>query len=307
MMQTTMMKPTLNLKTNPLPNSNRVIFDKRRAHYPRQVAGNVVMRWIYHRIHVKKQDCVVAVCGDTGRGKTNVATALAERFGMTRSGKQYFRLGEVPEKITPENFDKVLPDVCYGMRQLNSFWKRMAILEDHRPNSTVGRPVVVEEAQIQLNSRNFRSKSNMDTLSQILTGRTYGNLYLFTWPRFNRIDSQIRELFHVRLDLGEPDRERTLFKFKARLLPDNHQYPYGIYFRERIAGGYSIKKDGWFYMTPPSRPYFDAVALKGRFWKAGLRKGLVDRKTGDYVEELPPKPPRKIGPKPIPRNVTVDI
>lgn len=297
-----MTKQILSSTTN--PQQNRVLFEQKRVRYPRHVASNVLMRWIYHRIYLKKQDCVVAVCGDTGRGKTNVATALAERFGLTAYGKQYFQLGEPHDKITHENFDRVVPDVTYGMRQLNSFWKRMAILDEKRPGSTVGRPVVVEEAQVYLNSRNFRSKPNMDTLSQILTGRTYGNLYLFTWPRFNRIDSQLRELFHVRIDLGEPDRENSLFKFKAKLLPDNSMFPYGIYFREKMPGGYSVKKDGWFYMPPPTRKYFDAVQAKGRFWKAGLRKGLVNRTTGDYVEELPEPPPKE---PIIKRHITVDV
>lgn len=296
------MKRTFHLKTT--PQNNRVLFDQKRVHYPRHISSNVVMRWIYHRIYVKRQDCVVAVCGDTGRGKTNVATAIAERFGLTAYGKQHFPLGESALNINHKNFDRVLPDVCYGMRQLNLFWKRMALLDDKRSGATVGRPVVIEEAQVYLNSRNFRSKPNMDTLSQILTGRTYGNLYLFTWPRFNRIDSQLRELFHVRIDLGEPDRVNSLFKFKAKLLPDNSMFPYGIFFREKMPGGYSVKKDGWFYMTPPTKKYFDAVALKGHFWKSGLRKGLVNRTTGDYVDELPEPPPKE---PIIKRHVTVDM
>lgn len=282
---------TLNSKTSPQP--NRVIFEQKRVHYPPHIASNVVMRWIYHRIHHNRQDCLVAVCGKTGRGKTNVATAIAERFGLSAYGKQRFPLGRQVDKLTHENVDDYLPNVTYGMRQLNGFWKRMAAMEEKRVGSTVGIPVVPEEAQVYLNSRNFRSKSNMDTLAQILTGRTYGNLYLFTWPKFNRIDSQIRELFHVRLDLGQPDYERSLFRFKARLLPDNDQYPYGIYFREKIKGGYSVKKDGYYYMPPPSIPYYNAVAAKGKFWKTGIRKGLVDRKTGDYVDELP-EPEKKV-------------
>ena len=269
------------------------LFENKNA-FPAHIRHNVVLRYIYDKVHHKGEDCLVAVCGPTGRGKTAVAGYLSELLDCTFNGTSLFPLmsknmrgkfNPMEDTIKDIQFNDILPNVCYGMGQIRRFWKRMALLADKNERLTRGRSIIVEEAQNYLNSRSFRSSTNMEALRQLLTGREFGNIYFFTYPNFKRIDSQIKELIHLRINLGPKNTKENYFQFRAVLNADMEKYPNGVNFRSSRGKFHTYTMDKYTKCPPPSKELFRLLREKGRFWKNAMRKGQIDKDTGDYLTE----------------------
>jgi len=267
--------------------------------YPKELGNNYALKEIYARTYFEEQDCLVAVVGDTGSGKTNFAVSCAERLSITPDG-HYPRFKSITKNrvplldnysdfnITPKNFNYVVPDLCYGTSQLKDFWNRMNNLAEKNIRYCYGRPAVIEEAQNTINSRTYYGKSNMESLRNFLTGRVFQNIYFLTYPSFNDIDKQIRKLLHFRVDMLQPDRKNRFFNFRFKKLKDVERNEYGNYLIDR-----SYKVDDFFTIPKKenapisirsaSPSVYQLTRLKGIFWKKAVRSGHIDPRNGDYV------------------------
>lgn len=261
----------------------RAKINRERTGMPRNIRRNSILKWVWKKTYYENQDCIIAVCAKgakTGVGKTIVAGFLVEELDVSRSGKMLFPL--LTKEGDPNNFEHILPTVCYGMKQLRRFWRVMARFSE-KGKRTKGRPCIVEEAQVYLNSRDYHSQKNMDTLKQFVSGRAFNNIYFLTYPSYNRIDTQIRERVHLLIEVYPPLAEQGLSRWKAMIL--DHQGegkpPIRRYLRA-IEDGRIVRKDGFFYSPLPSKPMFELLQKKERMWKLAMRQGKVNT-DGDIV------------------------
>lgn len=258
----------------PIVSLNRPVLKPRLNRIPKHM-HNIVERFGWSKVRVKGQDLIVAICGGRGTGKTNTAGYLAETWDSTGHGYSRFPLYR-KGGLTP--MDNMIPSVCYSTDQLNEFWKWQSYLfEKHGSKATMGRVCIVEEAQNLFNSREYYSRKNLHILKNFLTGRSFGNIYILTYPSFERIDSQIKELVDLRIDMGSPDFERGQFRWKAKKLFVLWNGDIGgTFFRERI-NGKSYVRDDFYYTPPPSKELYDLLKLKGDAFKLAVREGRVTR------------------------------
>lgn len=262
------------LEYRPISSLNRPKMKKINKTIPKHM-HNIVERYGWVKVRLNGQDLIIAICGGRGTGKTNTAGYLGEIWDSTPGGMSRFPLFR---KGGETEMDNRIPSVCYGTNQLNEFWKWQSYLfQKYGPKATMGRVCIVEEAQNLFNSREYYSRKNMNILKNFLTGRSFGNIYILTYPSFERIDGQIKELVDLRIDMAKPDFDRGLFCWKAKKLYTMHNGKIGSqYFRERI-GKKSFVRDGFYYSPPASKELYESLKWKGDQFKLAVREGRITK------------------------------
>lgn len=256
---------------------------------PKHLRKNALARYIYQKVYVKGEDCLIAVCGKRGYGKTNTAAFLAERIDCTPRGLSRFPLRK--KVAVPGDFDAILPSVSYGMKSLFGFWGHMNFLKS-KGDSTKGRVCIVEEAQNLFNSREYNSRKNMEALKNFLTGRTFGNIYFFTYPVFERVDIQIRELFDVLIQMQQKDTKEGFFRWKAYKLRHLGKGEYHLrFFKDYINGKKHVFAKP-FRTRPPSNELMELLKIKGDLWKQAVREKRIS-KDGNIIMPGQPEEPKK--------------
>ncbi len=223
---------------------------------PPEVRKAPFLYWAHRKIHYHEEDCLVAVVGKTGYGKSTLALRFAEALDRDASGQTRF------------NIDHVI----YGMKEFQK------MLSQKHP---IGSAFVLEEPQTFLNSRDSMTRKNINALRLFSTGRVFRNYIFLTYPKFNRIDKQIRELLHAVVEVQRPDREQGVSNYVPYLLDSNDSGEiYRWKFRVRQPDSVNPtafkerRVDLWKDILP-SQTIRDAYETKSVEWKEGIRKGLV--------------------------------
>ena len=223
---------------------------------PPEIRKSPFLYWAWRKIHYHQEDCLVAICGKTGYGKSTLALRFAEVLDRDTNGATRFNVNKV----------------VYGMKEFQN------ILSQKHP---IGSAFVLEEPQTFLNSRDSMTRKNISALRLFSTGRVFRNYIFLTYPKFSRIDKQIRELLHAVIDMERPDRENGISNYVPFLLDQNDAGEvYKWKFRIRQPDpvnpqSYKERRiDGWKEILP-SKAIREAYDAKAYAWKEGIRKGLV--------------------------------
>ena len=238
---------------------------------PPEIRKSPFLYWAWRKIHYHQEDCLVAICGKTGYGKSTLALRFAEVLDRDTNGQTRFHIGKV----------------VYGMKEFQ------AILSQKHP---IGSAFVLEEPQTFLNSRDSMTRKNISALRLFSTGRVFRNYIFLTYPKFSRIDKQIRELLHAVIDMERPDRENRVSNYVPFLLDQNDAGEvYRWKFRIRQpdptnSQSYKERRVDLWKDILPSQSIRDAYEKKSIEWKEGIRQGIVGQ-DGSFISQEDEKKP----------------
>lgn len=241
-----------------------------KSRIPPEIRKAPFLYWAYRKIHYHEEDALVAVVGKTGYGKSTLAMRFAEVLDRDTNGNTRF------------NIDHVI----YGMKDFQTMLSK---------NHPIGSAFVLEEPQTFLNSRDSMTRKNINALRLFSTGRVFRNYIFLTYPKFNRIDKQIRELLHAVVEVQRPDREKGISNYVPYLLDSNDSGEiYRWKFRVRQPDSVNPtafkerRVDLWKDILP-SQTIREAYEKKSIEWKEGIRKGLVGY-DGSFITPEDEKP-----------------
>lgn len=218
---------------------------------------------VWNQIYRDNRDCIIAVCGGTGSGKSTIALALAELLDLNHN-----------TGLTRFNINRVV----FGFDE----W--LNVLKENHPHGTA---IVMEEPQAYFNSRTFSSRTNLDAIAKFSTGRVFQYLYILTYPSFERIDSQLRERIHFMIQTESIDKKNKLNVWQPRLIIENWK-PNQPVFKSRISydvNGYQFAlrcKTGM-----PSLGLYTDYKRKSMEWKYLIKTGKINS-SGNLIKEKEP-------------------
>lgn len=153
---------------------------------PAHLVENPALAEIWKRNHQEGFDIKLAVCADSSAGsqtrvgKSTLALRLAQVLDVNYRGVSRFKV------------DRVVFN-----------WEEFkVILQENLPRGSV---IILEEAQTWFNSRNFNSKANKDIIDKLSTAGVFGYIFIFTYPQFETIDTQVRQLIHYEFRILKKD------------------------------------------------------------------------------------------------------
>lgn len=241
-----------------------------KGRIPPEVRKAPFLYWAWRKIHYHEEDALVAVVGKTGYGKSTLAMRFAEVLDRDTNGNTRF------------NIDHVI----YGMKEFQTMLSK---------NHPIGSAFVLEEPQTFLNSRDSMTRKNINALRLFSTGRVFRNYIFLTYPKFNRIDKQIRELLHAVVEVQRPDREKGISNYVPYLLDSNDSGEiYRWKFRVRQPdnvnpNAFKERRVDLWKDVLPSQTIREAYEKKSIEWKEGIRKGLVGY-DGSFITPEDEKP-----------------
>lgn len=165
-----------------------------RQTIPPHLKNNPFDSQVWNRNHREGFDIKIAICADskagsqTRVGKSSLALAKAQSYDIDYHGVSRFSVD----------------NVVFDWPEFKEF------LTTRHPRGTV---IMCEEAQVWLNSRNFNSKENKDIMAKLSTGGVFGYIFIFTYPQFETIDSQVRPLIHYELRVTKKDMNNKLIHY----------------------------------------------------------------------------------------------
>lgn len=127
----------------------------------------------------------------------------------------------------------------------------------------------VDEAAVQMSSRNFKSNFNMDFINSLMTCRHYHISFLYTAVRFGNVDAMLRQVTSFAYDVHRP--------FKWRIMT---QYVYDAWDMENTADKTKvrpIRKYAWFISDQDFECY-DTLSVVENFRK--------DAENGNLLNEI---------------------
>ena len=213
---------------------------------------------IYNQIHRDNRDCIIAVCGGTGSGKSTIALWLAETLDTNYQGNTRFS----SERIV------------FGFSE----W-----IEALKKSHPYGTAMILEEPQAYFNSRMFSSKTNLDAVTRFSTGRIFQYLTILTYPSFLRIDSQIRERIHYVIETDGIDRDRKLNYWVPKKISENFNPALGVWKDPQTFTENGSRKMMRCVSPMPSKKLWDEYYARSREWKRLVKEGKISR-TGDPLE-----------------------
>lgn len=125
----------------------------------------------------------------------------------------------------------------------------------------------VDEAAVQMSSRNFKSNFNMDFINSLMTCRHYHISFLYTAVRFGNVDAMLRQVTSFAYDVHRP--------FKWRIMT---QYVYDAWDMENTADKTKVKpvsKLAWFINDSDFNCY-DTLSVVENFRKDAEAGNLLD-------------------------------
>lgn len=154
---------------------------------------NPLVDYVRLRLHKQNKNFIAAVCGPTGSGKSYSALRLAE---LIEPG---FSVDQVC--FTPQEF----------MELLNSGKLKR------------GSVIILDEAGVAANSRNFQSATNKALHFVAQTFRSSNYCVIYCMPDFGFLDLGVRKLCHVILSTRGIDYKRKLVYVKPLMIENNPQ------------------------------------------------------------------------------------
>ena len=179
------------MNPNPSPSQQKVRDYKT---IPPQLKNNPFDCEVWRRNRREGFDIKIAICADskagsqTRVGKSSLALVKGQSYDIDNHGVSRFSVD----------------NVVFDWPEFKEF------LSERHPRGTV---LMCEEAQVWLNSRNFNSKENKDIMAKLSTGGVFGYIFIFTYPQFETIDSQVRPLIHYELRVTKKDMKNKLIHY----------------------------------------------------------------------------------------------
>jgi hypothetical protein len=228
---------------------------------PELVQENIILRRkIWPRIHEENKNWVCIFVGETGSGKSWGAGRVAEAIWPGFSMDEY--------AMSIEEFVEVAGDKSY-------------------PSGT---GVVLDEAGVAANSRNWYEVANEVLNFLLQTWREQNRFAILTVPELDLIDAQVRRRFHHYIEMVSVDEEAQTSKAKIQHIDTNRKTGknYYKYHRMKDSTGWTKK---WKYINfnPPSDPLRDAYEAKKQEFTEDLNARLLDlirEENGSEEEDL---------------------
>jgi len=215
--------------------------------------GEFFLKWMENRLIHSNKNILSAELGSTGSGKSYRDLRKAELW------YQYHFNEEFPMK-----------NICFGVANV------MELLS--RGNLRKGEVIIVEEAGVNLGSRDWQSRVSK-MFNYVLQSFRSMNLALFmNLPYLSMLDSQARKLLHYYAESSSIDEENKINICKPFFLQvaQSSGKPYRHYPKVKMNGrNVKLKKFGW---SMPSKYIVDAYEQKKREY--------LQKLTTDYSEKL---------------------
>lgn len=237
------------------------------------------LRYIWNKVHLKGQDCIVLVCGATGSGKTTITTALCELLDRTDRGKSNFpyfvkdmdidsfNLENPKDSINLSNWDKIVPRFCYGTAQITSCWDWLKQRKKDK-KETAGLVVAIDEAQNLWNRREFYSNKNRRAIKHFVEGRFLRTIHFLLCPEFDQVDKGLLQRTHAVIQVISMGVDRITgkgyikFMFNKPVIKSGKD-PWLGTFRDKDG----VIQNKPFLLTTPTKALYDLVKAKEEFWK----------------------------------------
>jgi len=155
------------------------------------VEQNPFLKWFHRRIK-NNYNCIVAIVGDTGSGKSYTALRLAEQLDPN------FNVDRVA--FTGERF--------------------LELLKEDLPK---GSCIIFDEAGVDFQARAFMSFLNRALSFALQTIRLKNHNIFFTLPDINFMDAQGRKLIHMIMVVKKRLRSRKVAIVKPYIISTNHR------------------------------------------------------------------------------------
>ncbi|WP_435360408.1 hypothetical protein [Haloarchaeobius sp. DFWS5] len=231
---------------------------------PELVERNIILRRkIWPRLHQANKNWVAIFVGETGSGKSWGAGRVAEALWPGFSTDEY--------AMSVEEFLSVAGDKSY-------------------PSGT---GVVLDEAGVAANSRNWYDMANEVLNFLLQTWREQNRFAILTVPELDLIDSQVRRRFHHYIEMVSVNEETNTSKAKIQFIDTNRKSGknYFKYHRMKDESGW-LKRWKYINFNPPSDGLREAYEAKKQNYTKDLNEQLLQRiqeeSEGD-AEEMTPK------------------
>lgn len=145
---------------------------------------NSLLRWIRNRLKYYNLNCILAICGAVGSGKSYVSLRMAQ---------------VIDKKFSVARVCFSVPEV---IKLLNSGTLRK------------GSAVVLEEGGVNVDSRQFFSQINRAIIHIAETFRSERLLFIINLPNLGGLDKRIRQLVHGYIEMSSIDRGKKLAKVR---------------------------------------------------------------------------------------------
>lgn len=248
--------------------------------YPKRIRNFLPYKYIWNKIHNAKEDCIIAVCGGTGKGKNTLVMNALEELDVTFEGRKkfphftnkidlaQFDLREPYRSINRKNFSQIAPRFCYGASQVAHYWEWLKSLHG-KGMKTAGICAAVDEVQTLWSAREFYSRKNRDAIKQFVTGRYLRTAHFLIGPEFSALDKEIQKRTHLVINVQGKGFDSTTHRayisatvhIPIFLNPKNP--PIFRWLRDR----YGVIHDQPFYFPMPSKQLQALVFAKEIFWK----------------------------------------
>ncbi len=231
--------------------------------------GEIFLKWLESRLIKQNKNVLSAELGATGSGKSYRDLRKIELWYQ-----YYFK-----EKVPIEN-------ICFGLTQT------MGRLSSG--NLRRGEILIVEEAGVNLGSRNWQSKISKMFNYILQSFRSMNIGIFFNLPYLSMLDSQARHLLHYYAESSEVDYKKGLNKCKPFFVQVAQST--GKIYRHypNIKVGKKKIKVKRFVYTMPSKYLVDAYESKKELYLKELIKDYTEKAEGKPKEKPEAKRPSEL-------------
>lgn len=208
------------------------------------------MRWCHNRTTKQNRNCVIAVVGGTGTGKSYTCLRIMENRAKMLNRE---------------------PDVRNCCRSTTEFMQRLNSGELKR-----GDVIILEEVGVNVSAREWQSKMNKLINYVFQTFRTQNLIVLLNLPDIRMLDINSQRILHAKIEtLGiDFENQRSKFKFKIRKHRPSSGKDWWIFMKIRV--GRAIKKIRSMSVLKPSDWLCDAYEKRRKEYTDKLNKEVED-------------------------------
>ncbi len=225
-------------------------------------------RYVAARILQRNENFLCIVRGGTGIGKSYTALSLCWEWG-----KRYYN-----DEFT---IDYVVFSFLDLMRLINSGKVKR------------GSRILIEEPQVEINSKNFQSEVNKCFYQLASTFRHRGYIVFFCNPHLEDLDKSVRKLFHASFEvLGKDEKARTtvvkplFLEWNAKLDDFYHHY-LKVVFKPEGESKYISHKLKLIYIVHPPQSLADLYEKKKTEFTTALNLRIQKKLEQLHQKDLP--------------------
>jgi energy-coupling factor transporter ATP-binding protein EcfA2 len=242
---------------SPFPDPNLADYWDRM---PEPVRRNLILRRkVWPRMHVRNENWMCVIVGETGSGKSYAAQRLAEVL-----------------------------DPNYGLGR--TAWDVEGFLQLATEDYEAGAIQVLEEAGVAAGNRQWWDVANqvLDALTQ--TWRSINRGAIMTLPDLDLLDSHVRRRFHHIIIMESKDESKMISRARVKYVQTNHEYgqDYRKYHRMYDDDGVYRKFTSMRFRLPSESLLSDYEEAKAAF-SEDLRGSLLEQLRAEKSDETDEK------------------